>query len=282
MNLVFLDYDGVVNTSIFFEAEDNPRACTPKDNMVSNYQACRWLSKLCLETNSKIVVTSGNNKYEGSRVGLDNYLDVAVIKIRSNKRLHVFKFGSGDKVKLYNKDSLDLINGEVTEKNVYPVSVSKNNDYAMDLLKTNILVEEGYSGSPLLNDKNKVVGIVTLKDEEGYAYASVYTNFKKYLKAIESGSAIERPSLGITMVDVQNKTILDVYKIIPDTETGVVVVRSTNPDLKVGDIITEYDSNKIDNIAFLRYYLFKNNKNDKVKIKIIRNNKEIEEEITLL
>lgn len=58
MNLVFLDYDGVVNTTIFFKNEDNPRACQPKDNMVSNYQACRWLSRLCLETNSKIVVTS--------------------------------------------------------------------------------------------------------------------------------------------------------------------------------------------------------------------------------
>ncbi len=58
MNLLFLDYDGVVNTTVFFENEENPRACHPKDNMVSNYQACRWLSKLCIETNSKIVVTS--------------------------------------------------------------------------------------------------------------------------------------------------------------------------------------------------------------------------------
>ncbi len=66
MNLVFLDYDGVVNTMQFFSNEENPRECTPKDNMVSNYQACRWLSKLCLETNSKIVVTS-SWRYE------DNY-----------------------------------------------------------------------------------------------------------------------------------------------------------------------------------------------------------------
>jgi len=36
----------------------------------------------------------------------NKYLDVAVIKIRSNKRLHVFKFGSGDKVKLYNKEDV--------------------------------------------------------------------------------------------------------------------------------------------------------------------------------
>ena len=58
MNLVFLDYDGVVNTLMFFPNEEKPRYYYADDNMVNNYQACRWISKLCKETNSKIVVTS--------------------------------------------------------------------------------------------------------------------------------------------------------------------------------------------------------------------------------
>lgn len=58
MNIVFLDYDGVVNNLMFYPNEEEPRYCYADDNMVNNYQACRWVSKLCLETNSKIVVTS--------------------------------------------------------------------------------------------------------------------------------------------------------------------------------------------------------------------------------
>ncbi len=68
MNLVFLDYDDVVNKLMFFPNEEKPRYCLPKDNMVNDYQACRWISKLCLETNSKIVVTSTWRSY-------DNYKD---------------------------------------------------------------------------------------------------------------------------------------------------------------------------------------------------------------
>ena len=235
-----------------------------------------------IEGTSTIVVKIGNDSYEAERVGLDKYLDLAIIKIKCNKRLYTFGFGSGNKVKTISKDSDDFISGEVTEESVYPIEVNANNDYATDLLKTNIVVEEGYSGSPLLNSVNQVVGIITLKDKDNYAYATDYKTFKKYLSVLERGNAIERPSLGITMVDAANKEILSVYKLKFDTDKGIVVVRSTNDKLKVGDIIIEYDSNKVDTIAFLRYYLFKNNKNDKVKVKIIRNNEEIEEEITLL
>ncbi len=229
-----------------------------------------------------IIVKIDDDRYEASRVGVDKYLDLAIIKIECNKNLYTYRFGSGDKVKLFERDSDKFINGEVVEKDIYPITVNKNNDYATDLLKTNIVIEEGYSGSPLLNNKNQVVGIITLKDENNNAYATDYKVFKKYLSVLEKGSAIERPSLGVTMVDAENKEILDVYKLQFDTDKGVVVVKSTNTNLKVGDIIVEYDSNKVDNIAFLRYYLFKNNKNDKVKVKIIRNNEEIEEEIILL
>ena len=72
MNLVFLDYDGVVNTLMFFPNEEKLRYFLPEDNMVNNYQACRWLSKLCLETNSKIIVTSTWRTYENYKECLYN------------------------------------------------------------------------------------------------------------------------------------------------------------------------------------------------------------------
>ena len=117
-----------------------------------------------IEGASTIIVKADDDKYEAERVGLDKYLDIAVIKITCKKRLYTYKFGNGDKVKLFERDSDKLLTGEVVEKNIYPITVNKNNDYATDLLKTNIVIEEGYSGSPLLNNNNQVVGIVTLKD----------------------------------------------------------------------------------------------------------------------
>ncbi len=69
MNLVFLDYDGVINTILFKEGSLIPRLNFPKDGKVNNFQAVMWLNKLCLETNAKIVVTSTWRKW-------DNYIDV--------------------------------------------------------------------------------------------------------------------------------------------------------------------------------------------------------------
>ena len=68
MNIVFLDYDGVVNTPIWDPETGNCRYGQPWDNKVNNYQACQWLSEFCEKYNYDIVVTST------WRIG-DNYID---------------------------------------------------------------------------------------------------------------------------------------------------------------------------------------------------------------
>ena len=69
-NIVFLDIDGVVNTlQISDKPFDTSRGgierngfyfllCHEGDEQVSNKQAIMWLNKLCLETKSKIVISS--------------------------------------------------------------------------------------------------------------------------------------------------------------------------------------------------------------------------------
>lgn len=58
MKVIFLDYDGVVNTLWFQEVNGEPNFNFPNDNQVNNIQAIAWLNKLCRETGAKIVVTS--------------------------------------------------------------------------------------------------------------------------------------------------------------------------------------------------------------------------------
>ena len=58
MKVVFLDYDGVVNTLWFKDVNGEPNFNFPDDDRVNNTQAIAWLNKLCRETKAKIVVTS--------------------------------------------------------------------------------------------------------------------------------------------------------------------------------------------------------------------------------
>lgn len=56
MKIIFLDIDGVINT-MQIGADLVPYYGT-EDTCPNNIQAIRWLNKLCIETNAKIVISS--------------------------------------------------------------------------------------------------------------------------------------------------------------------------------------------------------------------------------
>lgn len=69
MNVIFLDFDGVVNTVIFEQGEPEPDYSYPHKKRVNNYQAICWLNKLCRETDAKIVVSSSWRLSENCNLG---------------------------------------------------------------------------------------------------------------------------------------------------------------------------------------------------------------------
>lgn len=58
MNVLFLDYDGVVNTSMWNETGTKCRYNFPEDGKVNNFQAIQWISEFCQCSNYSIVVIS--------------------------------------------------------------------------------------------------------------------------------------------------------------------------------------------------------------------------------
>ena len=56
--ILFLDYDGVVNTLMWNEKGTKVSYNFPKDNKVNNFQAVQWISQFCLKCKFDIVVTS--------------------------------------------------------------------------------------------------------------------------------------------------------------------------------------------------------------------------------
>lgn len=72
MNIVFLDYDGVVNSLMYDKEKNAFNFNFPKDNKVNNYQAVKLVERLCEEFNAKIVVTSTWRKYSNYKECLYN------------------------------------------------------------------------------------------------------------------------------------------------------------------------------------------------------------------
>jgi len=177
------------------------------------------------------------------------------------------------------------------------VSVStsgSSDDWIMKVLQTDAAVNPGNSGGPLVNSNGEVIGVISLKlveDQiEGMGFAIPIEFAMSHVDTLEQGKTIERPMLGISMLNVgadafqlyQNGIMLD-----SSVTSGVVVVSiqensgASRSDLKKGDVITKINGETVTNAATLRYELYKNNIGDTIEVTYIRGKEEKKTKITL-
>ncbi len=109
MNIVFLDYDGVVNTPMWDADGEHCRYNFPLDNKVNNFQAVQWVSEFCQTCGYDIVVTSTWRSY-------DNYKDCLIngglrtgIKILG-RTPYVLNKERGDEIQKYLDDHPEVEN----------------------------------------------------------------------------------------------------------------------------------------------------------------------------
>lgn len=251
--------------------------------------------------NKWVVITSTDEEIEGKVLGSDEYLDIAIIKITKKDYMEALSIVSDDK-NINLGDTVFTIgapvgyeyrgtvtNGIISGLNRL-VEVSLNNssqeDYVMKVIQTNAAVNPGNSGGPLLNASGEVIGIISMKlvenSIEGMGFAIPINYAMSHVTKLEKGEKIERPLLGITMLNVTDTYALFQNRIIlpENIEEGVVVAGiseksgASNSDLKKGDVITKINGEKVKNGAYLKYLLYKYNPGDTVKITYNRNGKE--------
>ena len=267
-----------------------------KDNkygyLLTNYHVVAGANKLK-------VILSNDETVEATYVGGDQYLDLAVIKVDASKVLKVATIGSsgnsklGDTVFTVGSPQGKTYRGSVTsgilsgKDRVVSVAVdnSQVEDYAMKVLQTDAAVNPGNSGGPLVNIKGEVIGIISMKivdDEiEGMGFAIPIEDVMTHISELESGKAIDRPMIGVSLINVSDKTSLyrNNVSIDFDITEGVVVAGveknsgAAKAGLKEGDIITKINDENVSNIAYLRYELFKHKVGDTIEITYIRNGK---------
>ncbi len=251
------------------------------------------------------VINSKGESIDAKYLGGDEYIDIAVLAIDKNKATKVAEIGTskdsklGDTVFTVGSPVGSEYQGTVTrgilsgkDRMVSATNQTTKESYIARVLQTDAAMNPGNSGGPLVNTNGEVIGINSLKlvqDEiEGMGFAIPIEDVMENITIFEQGKEIDRPYLGISMVDANNQSALYQYGIMlkDSNQSGVVVIATVqgSPASKIlqkGDIITKIDDTKIVNGTYLKYEIFKHKVGDKVKVTFLRDGKEKTETLTL-
>jgi len=162
-----------------------------------------------------------------------------------------------------------------------------------DVIQTDAAINRGNSGGPLLNLKGEVIGINTamVVGGENIGFALPVNKAKKGIEQVKTLGKIVYPFLGVRYVLI-NEKIQKENNLPVNYGAWIIRARAGEPaifpgsaaekvGLREGDIILEFNREKITTKNSLAKIIIRYNPGDKVILKILRNNKEKNIEVTL-
>ena len=235
------------------------------------------------------LVMSDDTVVDATYLGGDQYMDIAVLRIDKQYVKKVAEIGSSSDMKL--GDTVFTV-GTPGKDRLVTVSLDDNNNYVMKVLQTDAAINPGNSGGPLVNSNGEVIGINSSKlvttEIEGMGFAIPIDDIVDKLETFEKGEEIERPLLGISMVNATETYTLYRLGIMLDEDitSGVVVVAvqsgsSADGVFEKGDVITKVDGVEVKSDAYLKYELFKHEVGDTITITFRRGKDERSVQVTL-
>jgi serine protease Do len=249
------------------------------------------------------VLTNDGKKYPAKVLAIDPVQDVAIIKIEGNN-FPVVKLGDSDKLQIgqtviaignalgefRNTVSVGVISG--LERNI-TAGGGGFVETLEDIIQTDAAINKGNSGGPLLNLRGEVIGINTAIAEEAQniGFAIPINKAKKDIESVKKSGKIIYPFLGVRYVlideEVQKDNNLPVNygAWIQKGEGGEKAVwpgsAAEKAGLRIGDIILEFNGEKITTQNSLAKIIMKYNPGDKVTLKVLRGDEEKIMEVTL-
>lgn len=223
------------------------------------------------------IVLENGERTSAELIGRDALTDLAVLKIDAEHATYALPFGDSDELRAGDPavaigNPLGLgFSGTVTKGIVSAKNRSINvntsaGEWALDVIQTDAAINPGNSGGALLNSNGEVIGINSLKISkdgvEGIGFAIPSNDVLPLVEEMVQNGEIERPHLGISMVDLQQAPAQ--YKqYLPESVENGVIIANVDPQSAAGqaglqpeDIITEMNGKPINNINELRKILY--------------------------
>jgi len=251
-----------------------------------------------IEGVDKIKVTIDQNKsYDAKLLGTDPDVDIAVVEISTKDELRVAKFGDSDK--LQTGDFVIAIGnpyglqGTMTFGIISALGRSDLNTGKVNLtnfIQTDAAINPGNSGGPLLDINGQVIGINTLIYTQsggsiGLGFAIPVNAAKNIAEQIIEKGKVEHGWLGVYFEQLDEEKIKTLN--LKQIKNGMLVteVQQDSPAEKAGivsgDVLLELNGVKLANSSDLVIAIGNSAPGTKVKLKVYRDNKIIDKEVTL-
>lgn len=235
-------------------------------------------------------------RYDVEKVNLDPFNDLAIVKVDA-AGLVPLELGDSDNIKVGQKvvafgNALGRFDNTVTAgvvsglgRGVSPYDPSTGTVETLDdLIQTDAAINPGNSGGPLVNTLGQVIGINTATASADNIGFALKVNVAKQLlnEFNSSGGKISRPFLGVRYTHISRDVAL--LNEVPAGELVREVVDSSAADrggIEIGDIITEFDGQKLDEEKKLTDIIRSKKVGDQIAVKFFRDDKTLDITVTL-
>lgn len=240
--------------------------------------------------------SESERKLEIKEINLDPFNDLALVAVDATD-LKPVELGDSDQLKVGQKviaigNALGRFDNTVTTgvvsglgRGVAPVDPTTGiAERLEDLVQTDAAINPGNSGGPLVNTAGQVIGINTaVASAENIGFAIKVNIAKQLIEDFQaSGGKISRPLLGIRYTHISRDVAL--LNEVPEGELVREVVADSAADdagIKIGDIITHLDGEKLTEENSLAKIIRGKKVGDSLTVRIYRDGKTIDLTATL-
>lgn len=243
------------------------------------------------------VIFANNKTIPASVVGFDYLSDVAVLAIDSPYKLNVVKcgdneytsngefvicIGANDGVDSSNDIELGIISNQLVNVKDVITYQRKNYNIQKEMISLSLNSKEGYSGSPIFNMKNEVIGMIQMNDNKK-TYSITINELKIIVDNIINKHQINKLDLGVNgkyvvyMEDYERNMLNISFDII-----GGYYVNSINPKsiasklgINPSDIILSINNVPINNQKDLLNILYSQDLSE-ISCLVYRNSENVE------
>ena len=247
------------------------------------------------------VKLNDGREYKGRVIGTDPSTDLALVKIEADE-LPTIPVGNSEALKVgewvlavgnpFNMTSTvtaGIVSAKARSLGVY-------NNGVESFIQTDAAINQGNSGGALVNARGELVGINSVLYSptgaySGYGFAIPTSIMTKVIADLKEYGTVQRAVLGIKgtpINDDQQMMPEEIKKKVKElgATDGVLIAEiieggSAAGNLEVDDVIIGIDGKRVKNFAELQEGLAKHRPGDKVTVKVLRDKKEKDIEMTL-